>query len=228
MDFLTGPALVFLLVFGLAAVWVGVGAAGLADLGGGDSDLDADTAELGAGGEDHDLASDADAHSVAQESGLYSGFLGVMQFLGAGRVPFTVVCQVFSLLWGGIGFVSYLALLRSGFGPNLAMLGGAAVGTLGALLLTRVGTRALALVMPREDSAAGNARLELVGKIGQVVLPVDERSGYAQVGLSGSVLQCQVRLAESGEPLPKGSQVLFVGYDGETRSFLVTPWRESG
>ncbi len=154
----------------------------------------------------------------AAEAGVEAGF-SLLNFLGIGRVPATVVL---SLLVGFAWVICYyaMALARTlgvgGFLIGTAALAGAFVG---ASLITSVAVRPLFPVF-RVHQATSNR--DLVGKVCSVTTGrVDARFGQATLlDETGGEHLIQVR-SDDENLIKRGSQAVIVAYDSEREAFII-------
>jgi hypothetical protein len=134
---------------------------------------------------------------------------GVLELLGVGRVPTSVLALLLSLIFGGSGLLlspPCRALLGAGAGPKVALAVAALTALAGTVALGRVFVR----VLPLTESYA-SSKHDLVGRAGRVV--VCDRAGDAVIAVvdaGGAELRVRARL--SGAVLA-GSQVVIDGYD---------------
>jgi hypothetical protein len=67
-------------------------------------------------------------------------------------------------------------------------------------------------------------RHELLGSVGEVILPVDVKFGMASVrDESGELFQIPCRLENAGGPVPKGAKVKLVAYNARESLYYVLP-----
>ena len=229
--------LIFLLPFALALVYLGLYTAsgitfGDGDLGA-DGDLDADADadvdhDLDADHDldtdhdadaDHDADSDHDAETEGEHESQVSPHLAAITWLGVGRVPVSVLLMVLFLTWGAVGFVINAALERRGAAAALISVPGAAVA---GLLVTHFVAVLIARYLPLYETTA-RRRHELLGSIGEAVLPIDQRFGMVCVrDDTGDLYQLPCRMNSEGDPVPKGSKVQLVSYHAKQGLFYVT------
>jgi membrane protein implicated in regulation of membrane protease activity len=179
--------------FVLGLTMLGIGMLGL----GGDHDIGAD------GGVDHD----ADAsHSVGHS---------MLDFLGFGRCPFSIVVMSFCFLYTLIG-MGIVLTARVFYVPG-AIMGAIAypVAFITALLVTGVTARLINRLLPtRETSIESEA--EHVGSTGTAVFDFDsDRIGFIQVrDKSGTIHELKAK--DTGDkPIRAGDMVLVTDYDKE-------------
>jgi len=143
----------------------------------------------------------------------------MLEMLGVGRVPVTVVVMMASLLFGGTGII--LNRILASLNLPAALYGAAAVG--GALVMTAAltgwATRLLGRIMPTTETYVVT-RHDFAGCTGKLLLPADATSGYAQVkDREGNVHNIKCRTV--GAALAKGQEILVVEYDDETKTYVV-------
>jgi hypothetical protein len=184
-----------------------------------DAHVDADADVDG----DADVHADADAHdhAHAEANGGGSPLSTMLTLLGVGRTPFSIVMVVLLMTWGIIGFLTNVILLqKSSTGPIVSLLpiGLAAVGS---LVLTRGLSGFLGRVMPTNETYA-RRRHDLLGSVGEAILPVDSSFGMAAVRDDhGDLFQVACRLQGERAALPKGAKVRLVAYNGKSGIYNV-------
>lgn len=233
--------LVFIAPFFLALVYLGIYAASGVTFGDVDHDVDlsadADVDhDLDADADvdhdldaDHDLDSDADGDADGDhdaddaEHSTGSSLAAALTWLGVGRVPLSIVLTVMFLSWGFIGFASN-QLLRERFAdPNRFAIISIAIALIGSALCARVVSSSVAKYLPTNETYA-QARHELLGAIGEVVLNVDENFGMVAVrDERGQFMQIPARTRAGAEAIAKGMKVRLVAYTAKDRYFHVVP-----
>jgi len=175
------------------------------------------------GGHDHGVGGGHDAaggHDHDHDADHHHGPVGrMLEMLGVGRVPVTVVVMMASLLFGGTGII--LNRILASLNLPAALYGAAAVG--GALVMTAAltgwATRLLGRIMPTTETYVVT-RHDFAGCTGKLLLPADATSGYAQVkDREGNVHNIKCRTV--GAALAKGQEILVVEYDDETKTYVV-------
>lgn len=157
---------------------------------------------------------------VGGEHGFVDAALG---WLNAGRVPFLVLLIVFLTGFAVTGYaVQWLVAPLLGLLPWPVAL---VPATLGALPATRFCSRAIARVMPREESyAAGVA--SFVGRVATVTLgPVTrDRPGKGKVtGPHGNTHFVRIRPADADARFEIGDEVLLTGQQGGLFDAIAAP-----
>lgn len=190
LDFLLAPQN---LPFAVAlAVMLLIGAAEAIGLGAGAVDLDAD---VDAGGDGGDL----------------------LGWLGVGRVPLLIVLVVLLALFGLIGLAGQkLAAALTG-GP-LPLWLGAALAFVAALPLTGVCARALARILPQDETTAVS-RDKLLGKRAEVLVGEARRGSPARArvrDVHGQVHYVMIEPTHDDVALSEGATVLLVRREGDT------------
>jgi hypothetical protein len=169
---------------------------------------DADGARDGGGGSDIVRDHDGD--------GLVAKALAV---LGVGRVPLTVVMMIVSLYFGGIGLMANTVLSRLGLPPLIYGPISIAIALVGTIMLAGSTARLLGRLLPTTETYLVS-RHGFAGCTGKLLLPADTTSGYAQVkDREGNVHNIKCRT--TGAALAKGSEILVVEYDEETKTYVV-------
>jgi hypothetical protein len=184
-----------------------------------DADLDHDV-DL-----DHDIDADHDLsaeHDADHDAGGGSPVWAALSFLGVGTVPLSIILMILLLVWGGVGFmVNQIArdLIGENWQVVIYSLPMAAIASLAATSGT---SRAIDRFMPLNLTFA-KRRHELLGAVGQVVLPIDANFGLAAVrDDGGDLFQVPCRL-EAGQTriVPKGARVKLIGYSARETIFYV-------
>ncbi len=208
----------FLVMLGLCGVFFVLQAIGL--LGGdADHDVDADV--------DHDVDADvpADADADAVGGGMTAAWHDALAFLGVGRVPFMVVWVTLFLFGGFSGiFVNRVLFVRAagayhGWWFVAVSLSSLVVGLASVRLFSRLAARLVDV-----GGRGAVAKRDLEGKVGVVAsATLDARFGEIRVHDDRGnelLLHGCVRAGEA--PLPRGTKVLLVSYDGDKQLFWAT------
>ena len=208
-----------------------------------DADVDADAdgemgvdadhdADLGAEG-DFDADADADVDADHDHDADHAGGSALGQaltWLGVGRVPVSLLVMVLLMVWGAAGFIfNYLAILWPGLPQNAAMAGISlpAAGLL-SILATRGVSRLIVRFMPL-DAAHVIRRHELLGLVGEAILPIDKQVGLAALRDSdGDLHQIPCRRHGDGPAIDKGAKVKLVAYNGKQKLYYVVPQIQAG
>ncbi len=182
----------FVAVFMVGLVLLLIGMLGL----GGDHDADVS----------HDTEHDGEAHSV------------LLDFLGIGRCPLSIVLMVMSFLFSLFGMAAVI-LLRMVYTPG-AIVGAVAypAATVLSFMLTGVVARLIGRFMPTSETYV-ESESHHFGSIGKAVYTFTDGKGFVQVkDKSGTVHEVAATCAE---PIMAGSTVVVIGYDEGTRVFQV-------
>ena len=182
---------------------------------------------------DHDLDVDHDAdfdhnldHDVGHDAEGLPAWAGVLEFLGVGRAPVTLVLLV---LLGGFGLLGWIinALMVDRFsgyphwGAFVAVLGVALLGSIG---LTSRTARLINRLVPAFASTATSVT-RLVGRRGYVTsAQVDATYGQVKVRDSGGTLLTVFAVVDPNKPaLARDTEVYLVEYDADKKVFVVVP-----
>jgi len=225
--------LIFVLPFGLALLYLGLYTVSGVTFG--ESDLDADH-DFGADADadadadsdanvdhdiDHDVDADADAdHDAdtdAEQEAPVSPALAGMSWLGVGKVPLSIVLMVLLLTWGGTGLLCNLLLLPRGATATAVSV---PMAFLAAILVTHWVSWFIGRYLPLYETTA-KRRHALLGATGEAIFPIDQRFGMASVRDDTGDLY-QVPCRADNQPIPKGSTVKLVSYNGKQGIFYVT------
>ena len=239
-------AVLYLAVYAVSGVTFGEGEMELAgDLHAEiDADADADLDHDLDGDVDHDLEAGAEhelngeAHAGVETNGeaetggahMVGGgrelpfHLGVMSWLGLGRVPLSILLMVLLITWGVIGFIANVILSPLMPWPWLAVLGSLPAAGLGSAFITRGVVRVVGRFLPTMETYARRTG-ELVGTAGEATYDIDHQFGMAHVRDSrGDLFQVACRVYPDDKPIQKGTKVLLVDYDDDQKWFFVTPY----
>jgi hypothetical protein len=211
----------FLVMLGLCGVFFVLQAIGLL---GGDADHDVDTDT----DVDHDVDADADADADTDADatgGMTAAWHEALAFLGVGRVPFMVVWVTLFLFAGFSGiFINRVLFVRSGGAYHGWWF---AAVSLASLMVGLGSVRLFSRLAARFVDVGGRgavAKHEMEGKVGVVAsVTLDERFGEIRVHDDRGnelLLHGCVRAGEA--PLPRGTKVLLVSYDGDKQLFWAT------
>lgn len=192
-----------------------------------DADADVDTeVEVEADGDieaDADTDGDADADTDHEGVPLY---MTALSWLGLGRVPLTLMLMAMLLGWGLVGFAANRLLWEDmqqrGAAEQLPMIS-IPVAAVGSLLLTALFAQLMGRWLPLNESYVSR-RHELLGLVGEAVLPINREFGMAFVrDERGDGFQVPCRLSKDAQPIDKGAKVRLVGYNGKQKLFYVQP-----
>lgn len=190
----------------------------------GDSDLDAD---VGHHGHAHELMTDADDRDHSGQAGTA---FSLLSWLGVGRVPMSLWLSGSMLGWGTFG-LGALAVLRqhSTTAPSADTSIALAVALVGALLTTRLLSVIVTRIVPIHETYA-RRRHELLGSVGEAILPIDGSFGMVGVrGEHGELFEVGCRTdASVAAPIRKGSRVKLVAYNRDTKLFHVVNVEDRG
>jgi hypothetical protein len=165
---------------------------------------------LGLSGLIDDLLPDFDADTPEVETSLLGDALG---WLNVGRVPLLILLLAFLGVFAAGGYALQL-FLRGGLGFMLPSIVAAPLALVAAVPATRVISRGLARIMPREETYATGDE-ELVGRIAVITLgPVTRRTpGKAKVTDGhGNTHFVRVRAARRGKRFAVEEPVLLVSH----------------
>ncbi|MBI5490084.1 MAG: DUF1449 family protein [Deltaproteobacteria bacterium] len=213
----------FVAVFVLGLVMLVIGVMGLGHDGdaGGGGDHDA------GGGGDHDAGA-ADAKSALGEAHGAEGGADhpdaghsvLLDFLGVGRCPMSILLMVLCFLFSLVGVASII-ILRS-FLPPGALVGALAyaLALVGGFTLTGVVARAIGRVLPSTETYV-EPEGRHVGALGKAVYAFDGGQGFIQVrDRSGTIHELRA-VSEGNDPIAAGESVLVLDYDPGNRMFRV-------
>jgi hypothetical protein len=172
---------------------------------------------------DHDMDHDVD-HDLNHEAGGLSG-LGVLAYLGVGKVPLMILLLILFSTIGLIGwFLNGLAANLFGryAGFFFVIVFPVAVAS-GATITSRT-ARLFGQLLPPISTTATRAQA-FVGKRGTVISPlVDEKYGMVHLRDAGGTLISVFAIARpdlTGAPIKRGEEVLLLSYDPDQKRYLV-------
>jgi hypothetical protein len=211
MTMLEWQNLIFLLPMLGAILYILMMAVGVISGEGGDLDADHDVhVEVG-----HDVSPDAGHDADAGHGGAHLGLLErALGLLGVGKVPLSILCLSFGLIWGAAGLVLNAVLGVEGMRQNILF------AALAALLGGRTIAEGLAYLLPREESYH-TPKADLVGQVGEVMYEVTHSAGTVRLSdPSGNLLDLDCRI-EDGPDLKAGTRVVLHKYDSAADVFFV-------
>src|SRR4051812_45155957 len=190
-----------------------------------DADADAD-AHLGADADaDVDADVDADAHVEghgADEVAPGSVLASALSLLGVGRVPLSIVLMVLMLIWGTIGFFANMLAWEKYQNESIVLAISIPLAFIASVLGTRLITAAMARWLPTHETYI-QRRHELLGAIGEAILPIDSTFGMVAVrDVYGDLFHVGCRLHPNQPSLEKGSKVKLIAYNGKQKIYYVT------
>ena len=222
--------LVFIVPFGLALLYLGLYV--FTGLTFGDADLDHDLSVEHDVSVEHDLDADHDVSADHDhEASIDEGSFGFMSLLAAhwrGRAfPLSLVLMILLILWGSVGFALNQLLVQMIGASAIVGLVSVPVTMVVSLFLTGVIARVVGKVLPTNETY-GRKRSDLVGTVGEAVLPIDASFGLASVRDSqGDLFQVPCRVADGEAAIAKGMRVVLFEYDAEKAVFHVAPYVRS-
>lgn len=222
------PNVPFTIAVGATLLFALVQASGLAGLlggGGGDAEGDADADGDVDGDADADADGDSDADGDADDADGESWALKLGSSFGMGRLPMTLLAQVFLVVFGVSGLLVNVTFVSTGAIPFWTLFYSLPVATLVALTADATMTRVLAPIVDDKLQAA-TKRSALVGSIATVISrQVTEEFGEVRIrDRSGHDLRLVVKLAKdgAGATLREGQEAVVVDVD-DRGTLLVSP-----
>lgn len=195
---------------------------------GGQSGHGADHA-IGHGG--HGFEHDVHGHDLhghehgdhGHESGHDNLSSRMLSFIGLTRAPLSLVMTIFIFLFGVIGLISNtLFKLLIIVPPDIYFYVSLAAASLVGLILTGICARLIGKIIPNENQDIPTFQpIDLVGKIGEVMVFVDEKSGRVHVYDQFHDLQ-QINAKTSSGVIPSGKKVLIESYDPDADTYFVS------
>ncbi len=171
-------------------------------------------------GHHHDIGH---AHNSAHShSGHESGFSQkVMDILGIGQVPITLLLGIFMFCWGACGMAMNQFFSGISKYPNAYIWPSMGITFLVSFVITRMMAAIVARTLPTEETF-GISRNELVGSTGKAVFTISAIGGTVDIyDKYGTVHREQARTSdEDGNVIP-GTEVLILDYDVSDHKFIV-------
>ncbi len=178
------------------------------------------------GGFDHDVHVEHDLshdHDYAAEHGQDAGaLLGVLSFLGVGKVPISILMMSFCFLWGFTGWASNRILKDISY-PEMFVWMSLGVASFSSIFGTRFLAKLLAKIMPATESYGATSR-DFVGQRATARFSITESSGTARLRDQYGTLQdlpCRVAVGEA--EIPSGSRLILMRYEEQSRIYIARP-----
>jgi membrane protein implicated in regulation of membrane protease activity len=165
---------------------------------------------------------EGDGHEGAVAPG--SVLAGFLSLLGVGKVPLSLILMVLLLTWGMIGLMANMVLWEKYENETLVAAISIPLAFLGSLICSRLLSAAMVRWFPTHESYI-QRRHELLGSVGEVILPVDANFGMAAVRDDYHDLfhvACRVNANQQG--LEKGTKVRLIAYNGKQKVFYVAQY----
>jgi hypothetical protein len=190
-----------------------------------DADADTDVDAHVDADADHDVDSDADQDADSDsdhDADDAPAWLTLISWLGVGRVPLSVLLMILLMSWGFAGFVTNAFLNEHKFADWQLAVFSIPIALIASTLFTRMFARLIAAYFPT-TSAPVMRRHQLLGSVGEAILPIDDNFGMAAVRNDlGQLYQVSCR-AESVS-IPTGAKVQLVAYTAKSHTFHVRPY----
>jgi hypothetical protein len=174
---------------------------------------------FGMGGE-HDVSHDVSGHDVDDAHANETGHSALLDFLGVGRCPLSIVLMVLCFLFALVGIVTTITL-RAVYAPSVIVgLVAYPVAVMGSFLLTGTLARLIGRVMPSNETYVESATSH-IGALGKAIYTFENGQGFVQVhDKSGTVHEIKATCAD-GFVLTAGASVLVLDYNTVNHTFLV-------
>lgn len=219
--------LIFIVPFGLALLYLGVYAMSGFTFGDADGDVGVDGADVDADA-DAEIAVHGDADAGVDGADLDAHdshvpiHIAAMSWIGIGRVPLSLVLMVLLLTWGFFGFATSYYIERNLQGFAMAPVVSIAVAAVGSMLATSLASRAIARWLPTSETYAMR-RHDLLGRTGEAIYQIDHQTGVVSLrDENNDLFQVPCRVHADHAPIPKGSRVRLVAYNGREKAYYVT------
>ncbi len=164
---------------------------------------------------DVDVDADIDADLDTDLSGAGGSFAQILSWMNVGRVPVLMLLLIFLSSFGLCGlFAQRLMISSTGFALPAVFLSVPAF--IAAIFSVRVGGKAVARVMPKEETSAVSEKT-FIGRTATIVLGTAAKGDAAQAKLEDAFKQTHYILVEpdnATETLPEGADVLIVRQEG--------------
>lgn len=186
-----------------------------------DADVDAD-ADAGADADHAHIDHSYGGHGGHGSAGRTPLFEILSIVIGLGRAPLSILLMVLFLTWGMLGFFANTYWFENVRPSALDVFTRSApIALVGSILLTRLLAGAMGRYLPTSESYA-TRRHELLGCVGEAIFNIDAESGMASVrDANHDLFHVQCRIDASHPPIPKGSRVKLVAYNGRLQLYQV-------
>jgi len=194
----------FVAVFVLGVVLLLIGLLGL----GGDSDVSHDVSGHDVGEAAHDGDGNHGAHSA------------LLDFLGIGRCPLSIVLMVLCFLFA-LGGIATVIILRMFYVPGL-VVGAVAypVATVFSFMMSGAVARLIGRIMPTSETYV-ESESHHIGSLGKAIYGFDNGQGFVQIrDRSGTIHEVKATSPDD-ETIAAGAAVLVLDYDEGNRTFRV-------
>jgi hypothetical protein len=204
---------------------------GLGDLAGGDADMDIDVDVDADMDFDFDLAGgDFEGPDLDVAANKFGAFLlSGLGWLGAGKVPTSVLIQAMLISWGSTGlFVNVMVMKALPWGNVVTAFPAALIcAFLVAPMVTRKVGGFFAKVVPADGTISRKAG-GFTGETGETASSVSTSTGQVkvQVGDNPQIILNAKRLDPQGDTIPRGVSVLLAEYEAAGNIYLVVPTSE--
>ncbi|MCI0415936.1 YqiJ family protein [bacterium] len=217
MEVFTWWNLLFLLPLAFAALFLLMNTIGIT----GDTDVDAEAHVDTEHDINHDINHDTD-HDTDDDAGDGArSSRTFLEFLGGGRIPVTLIFQIFFFAWGITGWILNLLLKPILREPLIFVW----VSIAGAFAVSAFSTRLIGKLIwkyaPLSETYA-KEREDLIGCEGEALYSITSESGMAQIyDDRGSLHRIYCRIDTEGESIASGDRILIVGYDRQEDLYFV-------
>ncbi len=200
-----------------------------------DADLHADADVDGDAHLDADVDADADVQADAHvETDAHAGSHGdngpiahgsvlasMLSLLGVGRAPLSIVLMVLMLTWGMIGFSANTVLWEKYQNESILLAVSIPLALVGSVLCARLVSAAMVRWFPTHETYI-QRRHELLGAVGEAILPIDANFGMAAVRDEyHDLFHIACRVHANQPALEKGTKVKLVAYNGKQKLYYV-------
>jgi len=196
------------LIFILADLFLG----GASDLLGLDADADVDV--------DFDADGDADLDGDAHGS-----FFHGLAWLGMGKVPISVLLETLTITFGCTGLLINAVASDTIGSSTLAFPVALLTAAVVAPLVTKAAGGLLARIVPA-DSTTTRTAADFVGEVGTAASVLTHSIGQIRLEATSkyplTILTARLDTRVPGD-VPRGTEVLLVGYDADRNTYIVTP-----
>jgi len=190
-----------------------------------DADVEAD-ADVGADhdGTGDDADADHDGDDADHDEGGGRSFTGaILAPLGVGKMPFSLVWQVYGVVFAFVGLGINAEYVTRAAGPSAGTLWWTLPAALSAGYAAVAGLARLLSPIFATRGQEATRRSELVGRIGTVIsTKVDEAFGEVRIrDKTGHDIRIICKLAAEHRPAREGEEVIVVEHDDETGALFV-------
>jgi membrane protein implicated in regulation of membrane protease activity len=172
---------------------------------------------------------DVNGHSHHHDSGSNSDDVGrgqsiftwLINVLGLGQIPITLLIGMFLLCWGAVGMTANQILAGIMKYPAIYIWPSLAVTFFSSFIVTRALVAIVVRCIP-ETETFGVSRLQLVGSLGKTVFSTSANAGTVDIkDQYGTVHRVQAKTEDGKDAIPSGREVIIIDFDDDDKRFVV-------